>query len=176
MSAMWLRRKRYRSGFEIDRWLDFLNTFRLMHSLRRPPWGCRSLHDEDFRVGVFLPGHLVGWLLTLGSRLQASEPLDFVYTLRGLLTKDIFTQIVPNFEIPLSQVFTQAARLAIREAGDLTVSRLHSMPLERCRQEGWPSWVPCWHIKGLLHSNPGRKVDRSRSGQARRVPSGEPFS
>ncbi|KAH7311339.1 heterokaryon incompatibility protein-domain-containing protein [Stachybotrys elegans] len=87
-----------------------------------------------FNVDVFETGE---W-----ARLEATNPRDYIYALRGLANLDdvVATSLMPDYSLPTKTIFTHYTRLAIDPAIDtLLLSRPGDTKLE-----GLPSWVPDW--------------------------------
>lgn len=106
-------------------------------------------------------------LLVLAQEFKATEPRDMIYGLLGLALLAKHEDLIPDYSKPLQEVYTQATRLAIDEAGQLSLlqfahyfgsPRIGRSYLSRYSQPidylGWPSWVPVWNERYFVSWTP----------------------
>ena len=82
--------------------------------------------------------------LLLGTRgtSKATRPHDQIYGLLGL-TNERYVDIIPiDYQMNVTQLFTEVAALCLETDGDLDL--LYAV--QECRNSELPSWVPDWTI------------------------------
>ncbi|KAK5660014.1 hypothetical protein OQA88_13482 [Cercophora sp. LCS_1] len=83
-------------------------------------------------------------LLSKAYTMEATIPVDRIFSLHGVLARLGLTLGPPDYDRPVEEVFTEAARLAIEHDQSLKtlnfVNGLEDRP-------SWPSWVPTWHVR-----------------------------
>lgn len=86
----------------------------------------------------------LGELLKKTRRYKCSEPRDKVYGLIGLSCDYQRGDFEINYQLPISEVFTNAARFAMVNAGTLNlILEVQDTPSNL----GLPSWVPDWTMR-----------------------------
>ncbi|KAJ5055757.1 heterokaryon incompatibility protein-domain-containing protein [Bipolaris maydis] len=92
------------------------------------------------------------YLLDLGQQRLATNPVDKVY---GILDMTDDLRLVPDYRKPLAETYRDAAWCLAQE-GDLSFLDYvrHRTSNRDIRQDGFPSWVPKWHIGKDLAEDP----------------------
>lgn len=92
------------------------------------------------------------YLLDLGQQRLATNPVDKVYGILDL-TEDL--SLFPDYRKPLAETYRDAA-WGLAQAGDLSFLDYvrHRTSKKDVRQDGFPSWVPKWHIGKDLAEDP----------------------
>jgi hypothetical protein len=80
-------------------------------------------------------------LLAATCDLQATDPRDKIYGLLGLTN----SSILPDYDKPASEVFTEVAKLLISE-GCMEVLAYTTLHLQSLKVLDLPSWVPDWYL------------------------------
>lgn len=96
------------------------------------------------------PGAL--YLLDLGQQRLATNPVDKVY---GILDMTEDLTLVPDYRKPLAEIYRDAA-WCLAQDGDLSFLDYvrHRTSNGGVQQDGFPSWVPKWHIGKDLAEDP----------------------
>lgn len=154
--ARWIAKRDYQGGSFRNRTLDPLSrsidyTTTLYHL--RCFEHCQSGdHPVGECSGGCYGGRSLDWLLQETHDHLNSEPRDKIYALLGLCTPDVADRIKPDYDSPLSTVYTQALRVAFtteRHANDLDFMRLARIlgnkPTQWYKENNWPTWVPLWY-------------------------------
>ena len=87
------------------------------------------------------------------SWLDCAIPHDRIYAARHLLRSDAIMELVPNYSLPIEQLFTAATAILLQEQFECTSADCvieHPsilLALVRLPKEGtnWPTWVPDYH-------------------------------
>jgi hypothetical protein len=97
----------------------------------------RRLANLDFNpsTGVdFMP------LLSLVRQADAKNEKDKVYSILGLLNPAISAHVVPDYSLPVQQVYTDFIKTIIENTNSLDPILYGGIPSEKDWR--WPSWVP----------------------------------
>ncbi|KAH6699714.1 heterokaryon incompatibility protein-domain-containing protein [Leptodontidium sp. MPI-SDFR-AT-0119] len=97
----------------------------------------RQIHVKCRRVPLYS-------LLTSISAANATNPRDYVYSLRGLISNEEATNIPPDYSVDTTVVYSRATYASILhdveyQDGDLSI--LWLVRFGRCRPDGLPSWA-----------------------------------
>ena len=86
-------------------------------------------------------------LLEITRDRDATDPRDNVYALRGILDEVIARSINVNYHASLGEVYARAAKISIKQDGNLAI--LGSVEYRRTRESQleMPSWVPDWRYR-----------------------------
>lgn len=107
---------------------------------------------------------------TVRGNFHASDERDYIYAVLGLQESDASTVLMPDYTLPISQVFTQAATYFVSSMRDLSVLNLcdGTGKTGECSDDrfGLPSWVPDWSLptdNRFEIYRPGQKLEFSAS-------------
>lgn len=151
VSGRWLHYKRYWNLAGSNGEIKSMTAMSPMLALRSPSWGCdRPGHAGWCRVGQCYDGWPIHYLLSNTRFLGISEPRDKLYGIRSLVWKSQRSELIPNYDMEVAEIFARAAKTSIRSSG-VTLALVLSViqggvDLEWYRKEGWPTWLPCWHL------------------------------
>jgi hypothetical protein len=102
--------------------------------------------------GLFHPGEVrnereknpITSLLAKAYTMEATIPVDRIYSLHGVLRRLGLPLSPPDYDRPVEEVFTEAARLGIEHDQSLEILNFVNGLEDR---PGWPSWAPTWHVR-----------------------------
>lgn len=80
-------------------------------------------------------------IVTAATKLNATDPRDYIYGIRGLPAFKNPNLPVPDYKKPVLKVFTELFDNWQKESH--TLEMLYQAP-RRNMEPGWPSWVPDW--------------------------------
>jgi len=117
---------------------------------RKYPRYCKGLETPGIEnaSNLYRPaGRLLWNQLRRTHRAGCREPQDKIYGLLGLLREETASAIVANYTRPLVEVYAQAIRLALYEAGDLSFLQFaawyKSLKPHNTRARRLIQWVSC---------------------------------
>jgi hypothetical protein len=121
-----------------------------MNDLVDPVYGYQRKQAADASRALYL--------LDLAQQRLATNPVDKLYGILGLATNTIGEtplSIVPDYGKPIRQVFRDATWCLAR-AGDISfLDYVRHRPSEyTAKSDGFPSWVPKWHVSKDLDKDP----------------------
>lgn len=129
--------------------------------------------DHEYGFFRFFPeggSSMLNILFCLRQRV-ASEPKDHVFGVLGLLEKylrqDLPTMLVPNYELSMAEIYQNATRFAVEQAGDLQALLYVSHRSYDQDTAKISSWCPRWDKKPEDDKDPVsfRMSEYSASGQ-----------
>ncbi|MCJ1276357.1 hypothetical protein MMC21_004162 [Puttea exsequens] len=87
-------------------------------------------------------------LVSLFAAQQVCDPRDYIYGLASLANESHSSHISPNYNKSVAEVFTEFARVMIKDCGCKSV--LNMVELNLNDTIGTPSWVPDWTTHPLV--------------------------
>ncbi|KAL6411762.1 hypothetical protein AUP68_04136 [Ilyonectria robusta] len=99
---------------------------------------------------------LLSSLLPAFRGFKASDPRDKIFALLGFASDGSI--IAPNYQLPISALYTEHFARLLRTSGNLNLLR-HCFLHEGNSQQGIPSWVPDWSHSGIPVSMPEEKYN-----------------
>lgn len=109
----------------------FVNNLNVLH-------GCNDLR-RWFEQGSSSAFPLI---LSKGPLYKSFDPRDSIYGFLGLTNADIARQMMPDYSVPLSQTFINAAIQLTRSLGSLLLFSFTKLVDKKSRVV--PTWVPAW--------------------------------
>jgi hypothetical protein len=106
----------------------------------------RSKVDSDESMSLF------DVITSLPAERAATDPRDYIYGLLGLVNGPNSEGIVPDYNLSVSEIYTQSAFKMITKRGDLAPLILTDN--QRHESIGLPSWVPDWSAFSTFNPKP----------------------
>lgn len=114
---------------------DFINSFDAFAGIQN----IAEIHEQDSEAtseDFFV-------ILAQGRRCQNSDHRDSVYAFLGLTSERIASKIRPGYNMPVADVFQDAATQPTLCSHSLT---LFSLTQYTTKKDRWtPTWVPSWY-------------------------------
>ncbi|KAI7760018.1 hypothetical protein LZL87_012389 [Fusarium oxysporum] len=115
--------------------LDVLKCWNTTFGLR--PWDSESSHNKETK-------HCLGLMLSVCSRLQATDPRDKIYALLGISNSDIARQIKASQKISKTELFRSTAIKLLESDDDAEFVLPHAGIHASNNNPHLPSWAPDW--------------------------------
>ncbi|KAF4437108.1 HET-domain-containing protein [Fusarium austroafricanum] len=118
--------------------LDVIKCWNTTFGLR--PWDSESSHNKETT-------HCLGLMLSVCSKLQATDPRDKIYALLGISNSDIGRQIKASQNISKSELFRSTAIKLLESTNDAEFVLPHAGIYGSNNNPDLPTWAPDWEME-----------------------------